>query len=154
MESVVMQKFLSLCALFATVGTIDLTLPQPVKAEPSGDYIGPSVTFGDGRAAIGVSARTNILGKNISLRPYWISGGGYGGSLTYDLQSGKPGFGIVPFVGFGWGVNNSKSPNSSGFVHVGLDANLSDNFVLFSSVNFPTNQNFNRSLVVGASLKF
>lgn len=149
-----MHKFLALCLLFATLGAIDPTLPQSASAESNGDYIGPSVTFGDGRAAIGVNAKTNILGDNISLRPYWTPSVGYGGSLTYDLQSGKPGSGIVPFVGFGWGINNAKSPNSSGFVHVGLDANLGDTVVLFTSVNFPTNQNFNRSIVIGGSLKF
>lgn len=55
-----MQKCLSICALLATVGTIDLALPQSAKAEPSGDYIGPSVTFGDGKTAIGVNAKTDI----------------------------------------------------------------------------------------------
>jgi hypothetical protein len=33
MESVVMQKFLSVCVLFATVGAIDLTLPKSARAE-------------------------------------------------------------------------------------------------------------------------
>jgi hypothetical protein len=151
-----MQKFLSICAVLVTVGTIDLTLPQSARAEyeNKNDYIGPSVTFSDGKKAIGVNAKTNILGDNISFRPYWNPGVDYGASLTYDLQSGKPGSGIVPFVGFGWGVNNTKNPNSSGFIHVGLDANLSNKFALFTSVNFPSNQNFNRSIVVGASLKF
>jgi hypothetical protein len=151
-----MPKLSSLYApilILTTVGAIDLSLPQSARAEYNDGYIGPSVTFGDGQTAIGINAKMR-LGDTFSLRPYWIPSVRYGASLTYDLRSGQPDAGISPFVGFGWGVNNDKSPNSSGFIHVGLDANLSEKFTLFTGVNIPTNQNFNTSIVVGSSLKF
>jgi hypothetical protein len=148
-----MHKFLALCALLATIGAIDLTLPQAARAEYNDGYIGPSVNFGDGQTAIGINAKMR-LGDNFSFRPYWIPSVRYGASLTYDLRSGEPGAGIAPFIGFGWGINNEKNPNSSGFVHVGLDANLSEKFTLFTGVTIPTSQQFNSSIVVGSSLKF
>jgi hypothetical protein len=148
-----MHKFLALCTLLATIDAIDLTLPQAARAEYNDGYIGPSVSFGDGQTAIGINAKMR-LGDNFSFRPYWVPSVRYGASLTYDLRSGEPGAGIAPFVGFGWGINNEKNPNSSGFVHIGLDANLSEKFTLFTSVNIPTNQQLNSSIVVGSSLKF
>jgi hypothetical protein len=148
-----MHKFLALCTLLATIGAIDLTLPQAARAEYNDGYIGPSVSFGDGQTAIGINAKMR-LGDNFSFRPYWVPSVRYGASLTYDLRSGEPGAGIAPFVGFGWGINNEKNPNSSGFVHIGLDANLSEKFTLFTSVNIPTSQQLNSSIVVGSSLKF
>jgi hypothetical protein len=148
-----MHKFLALCTLLATIGAIDLTLPQAARAEYNDGYIGPSVSFGDGQTAIGINAKMR-LGDNFSFRPYWVPSVRYGASLTYDLRSGEPGAGIAPFVGFGWGINNENNPNSSGFVHIGLDANLSEKFTLFTSVNIPTSQQLNSSIVVGSSLKF
>jgi hypothetical protein len=153
MESLVMRKFLALGILFATLGTIDLTLPQAARAEYNDGYIGPSVTFGDGQTAIGINAKMR-LGDNFSFRPYWIPSVRYGASLTYDFRSGQPGTGLAPFIGFGWGVNNEKNPNSSGFVHAGLDANLSEKFTLFTGVTIPTRADFNSSITVGTSLKF
>jgi hypothetical protein len=150
----VMFKSLSLCILVVTtIGAIDLTLPQSARSEYNDGYIGPSVSFGDGQTAIGINGKMR-LGDSLSFRPYWIPSVRYGASLTYDLRSGQPGNDIAPFAGFGWGVNNDKNPNSSGFVHAGLDVNLSEKFTLFTSVNIPTNQNFNSSFVVGSSLKF
>jgi hypothetical protein len=149
-----MSKLSSLCALIVTsIWAIDLTLPPSARAEYNDGYIGPSVSFGDGQTALGINAKMR-LGDTFSFRPYWIPSVRYGGSLTYDLRSGQPGTGIAPFVGFGWGVNNEKNPNSSGFIHVGLDANLNDKFTLFTGANIPTDQNFNSSIVVGSSLKF
>jgi hypothetical protein len=148
-----MHKFLAFCVLFVTLGAIELTLPQAARAEYNDGYIGPSVTFGDGKTAIGINAKMR-LGDRFSFRPYWIPSVRYGASLTYDFRSGEPGAGIAPFVGFGWGVNTEKNPNSSGFVQAGLDANLSDKFTLFTSINIPTSQQFSSSIVVGSSLKF
>jgi hypothetical protein len=51
----------------------------------------------------------------------------------------RVGTGIAPFVGF---------------VHVGLDANLSEKFTLFTGVTIPTRSDFNSSITVGTSLKF
>jgi hypothetical protein len=152
-----MHKFLARFAILALVGAIEICHHQSVRAEDINDgYIGPAVTFGDGKTSLGVSAKMR-LGGNIALRPYldFISGRTpYGASLTYDLVARQAAPSVTPYVGYGVAVDNDRSPNVSGFFNLGLDANLSEKFTLFTSVTLPTSKEFNSRIVVGTSLRF
>jgi hypothetical protein len=152
-----MNKFLVSFTMFALVSAIELFTPQSVRAEDINDgYIGPAVTFGDGKTTLGVSAKMR-LGGNIALRPYLDFIGGrtpYGASLTYDLISRQAAPTVTPYIGYGVAVDNDRSPNVSGFFNLGLDASLSEKFTLFTSATLPTSKEFNGRIVVGASLRF
>jgi hypothetical protein len=152
-----MNKFLASFAILGVVTAIGICSPQSARAEDINDgYIGPAVTFGDGKTTLGVSAKMR-LGGNIALRPYLDFIGGrtpYGASLTYDLVSRQAAPSVIPYVGYGVAVDNDRSPNVSGFFNLGVDANLSEKFTLFTSATLPTSKEFNSRFVVGASLRF
>lgn len=149
-----MPKFLVSFAILTIVSAIEMCSPQIVRGEGINDsYIGPAVTFGNGKTTLGVSAKLPF-GGNFALRPYldFIDGRiPYGASLTYNFQIVPS---LTPYIGYGFGVDNNRNSNVSGFFNLGLDVNLSEKFTLFTSATIPTSKEVNGRIVVGTSLRF
>jgi hypothetical protein len=119
-----------------------------------GNFVGPSITIGNGQSILGVEGRIGIT-DHIAVRPSYsfanLAGAGvtvWGGSATYDINIDNPQ--IVPFVGLGMNfytvnMGGVTGTSNTGFAQAGVDISLDQKISVTGDVKVP----FNSGSVLG-----
>jgi OmpW family len=135
------KSLMLLTALAFSIG-----LAQSAQAEPNGNYIGPTVTFGGGETIVGIGGKFKVT-DNLSLRPSYsfanLAGSGVtvaGGSATYEIDLHNPQ--VQPFVGVGvnfYTMNSTSIVKSSttAFVQAGVDLSANQSIAITGDVKVP-----------------
>jgi hypothetical protein len=143
---------------FLLVAVLSTTIAAPALAAP-GNYIGPGVTFGlgpSGDASFGLESKFD-LSSSWSFRPGIAFGNGgtqYGALVSYNLDIfSNPAF--TPFVGAGVAhYTNNNNSTTTPLLAVGLDYELSPQWVLLTKVNIPLSNNLSTGINISAGYRF
>jgi hypothetical protein len=112
------------------------------------NFIGPSLTIGNGQSILGIEGRINIMDR-IAVRPSYnfanLAGAGvtvFGGSATYDLNNDNAQ--LTPFVGLGMNfytvnMGGVTGTSNTGFAQAGVDINLDRGIALTGDIKVPFN---------------
>jgi hypothetical protein len=154
MKSILLKSAILTACIFAALDRA----PQAAFAGGIGNnYIGPSVSFGNGSTVFGIDSKFGVA-DNVSLRPYvtFPSGGTtFGTSLTYDWDLRKSSLPITPFIGLGLNFNTANSNTSTnGFAQVGADLDVTDSISLLGAVSIPFNSGNSTTVTIGSGLRF
>jgi hypothetical protein len=114
------------------------------------NFIGPSLSIGNGQSILGIEGRINIMDR-IAVRPSYsfanLAGAGvtvFGGSATYDLNNDNAQ--LTPFLGLGMNfytvnVGGVTGTSNTGFAQAGVDINLDRGLALTGDIKVPFNAN-------------
>jgi opacity protein-like surface antigen len=154
MKSILLKSAILTACIFAALDRA----PQAAFAGGIGNnYIGPSVSFGNGSTVFGIDSKLGVA-DNLSLRPYvtFPSGGTtFGTSLTYDWDLRKSSLPITPFIGLGINFNSgNNNTQTTGFAQIGTDLDVSENISLLGSVQIPFNSGYSTTVTIGSGLRF
>lgn len=133
--------------------------------EPNDNFIGPTVTFGNGQSIVGIGGKFKIADQ-VSVRPSYsfanLAGAGVtvaGGSATYEIDVQNPQ--VQPFVGVGvnvYTVNTGSTTSSSTtpFAQAGIDMLAGQGLALTGDVKVPMNSSapLGTVLSVGGGYRF
>jgi opacity protein-like surface antigen len=124
-----MKKILSLVSIAALLATA-----LPAAAQVKNNYIGPSISFGSGDTAIGVTSKFGVA-DSISVRPFAIfpSGGTvFGASATYDfnLNDGSGANPFTPYGGIGFVTTSASNSRSEVYFEIGADYDATESIML------------------------
>jgi opacity protein-like surface antigen len=148
---------------------------KPVKQ----NHIGPTVTFGNGSSAIGVSGKYQLnenvfnVKNTVSLRPFVRfanEGTDFGAAVTYDFDFPRYSQ-VTPYAGLGLAsLNGTRNITTVGLLgastitqkvndtafygQVGVDINTSPDVSLSGSLQVPFNNKFGTNFSLGASYRF
>jgi hypothetical protein len=115
-------------------------------AEPNDNFIGPTVTFGNGQSIVGIGGKFNITDQ-VSVRPSYsfanLAGAGVtvaGGSATYEIDVNSSQ--LQPFVGVGVNIysvstGNTTSSSTTVFAQAGVDMRAGQSLTLTGDVKVP-----------------
>jgi opacity protein-like surface antigen len=149
--------------------------PNPVKQ----NQIGPTVTFGNGSSAVGISGKYRLtenvfeVKNTLSLRPFVRfanEGTDLGAAVTYDFDFPRYSQ-VTPYAGLGLAsLNGTRNVTTLGLLglqtttqnvndtafygQVGVDINTSPDLALSGSLQVPFNNKFGTNFSLGASYRF
>jgi hypothetical protein len=154
-------------SIVMVVAAINCCIPDPAEAGVNSkkNFIGPSVTVGNGQSIVGVGGRFNIT-DDIAVRPSYsfanLAGAGvtvFGGSATYDVNIDNSQ--IIPFVGLGMNfytinVGSVAGSSTTGFLQAGVDINLDQGIAIVGDVKVPFDSNsaLGTVLSIGGGYRF
>jgi hypothetical protein len=149
----------------AAVFTFCYPYPAQAGVNSKKNFIGPSITVGNGQSIVGVGGRFNIT-DDIAVRPSYsfanLAGAGvtvFGGSATYDVNIDNSQ--IIPFVGLGMNfytinVAGITGSSTTGFLQAGVDINLDQGIGIVGDVKVPFDSNsvLGTVLSIGGGYRF